>query len=56
MCEEKKRRRKMAITEEEIRHPQALREKMTDSQPSARDHTLTLTLELLISVSFGEHL
>ena len=29
---------------------------MTDSRPSARDHTLTLALELLISVSSGERL
>lgn len=29
---------------------------MTDRRPSARDHTLTLTLKLLISVSFGDYL
>lgn len=29
---------------------------MTGRSPSARDHTLILALELLISDSFGEHL
>ncbi len=41
--------------EVDFRDPGVLR-KMTDGWPSARDHTLTLTLEILISVSFGEHL
>lgn len=45
----------MAAVEVEIRDPWVLGE-MTDGRPSARDHTLTLALELLISVSFGEHL
>lgn len=40
--------------EGEIRDPWVLGE-MTERRPSARDHTLALTLELLRSVSFAEH-